>query len=485
MTSDVTSYTGQMVTDAVDQLNAIDAVIGKDGWVPVFKGTYDYTSSVASSIGSFLDNVALSHTCDPQITYITNFSSGGNSGLDTGGTDSTGTADNDAFVLDFADPKDLIEKLGETLAPLPAVPIRTDIRLPQLSQIPVPALLSLPTPPNIATLKGFAPTYQDSYLTAIMAYVQNIVSGNLPAGIYEILSTEAERLEYDLTYALQTALVNTASRGFRMPNSRTLYSQRAAYEAYFKAIERNCGEFTDAVQALFLAAHKLGISIEQLEMDFTRHINSLSIALAENEISAYEQKIAVSVDAYNASIAKANASLAAPLAQVQDSLLQVKALIVELSAEATNATLDADYSKRLEKFADVYTRNNSDAVKERVQKIQSEQFERDSEVYKTLHDLAVDTQEFKLEAEVVKGNQQVLSNKLKILQNDLEAYSSLAKIAVTDVDQAKAEWDLAKKEMVLKLHGLEGLPKVLEASTHIVSAMLASDITLQKKTGSA
>lgn len=485
MTSDVTSYTGQMVTDAVDQLNAVDLVIGKDGWVPVFKGNYNYASSVAGSIGSFLDNVALSHTCDPQITYITNFSSGGTSGLDNGGSDGTDTTDSGAFILSYADPSDLIEKLVETATPLPAVPIRTDIRLPQLSQIPVPELLSLPTPPAIATLKMLSPTYQDSYLAAIMTYVQGIVSGNLPADIYEVLNTEAERLEYDLSYALQGALADTAARGFRLPNSRTLYSQRAAYEAYFKAIERNCGEFTDAVQALFLDAHKLGISTEQLEMDFTRHINSLSIALAENEINAYEQKIAVSVDAYNASIAKANASLAAPLAQVQDSLLQVKALIVELSAEATNATLDADHNKRLEKFANVYTRNNSDAVKERVQKIQSEQFERDSKVYKTLHDLDVDTQEFKLKAEVVRGNQQVLSNKLKILQNDLEAYSSLAKIAVTDVDQAKAEWDLAKKEMALKLHGLEGLPKVLDASAHIVSAMLASDITLQKKTGSA
>ena len=479
MTSNVTAYVGQMVSDAVSQLNAVDSVVGSNGWVPTFSENYNYTSSVAGSIGSFLDNVELSHTCDPQIAYIdysNNVSYGGVGNFGGGGG---------ALVLGFADPSGLIEKLGETATPSAPVPIRTDIQLPQLSQIPIPGLVTLPAPPDIATLKMLSPTYQDSYLTAIMTYVQGIVSGNLPADIYEVLNTEVERLEYNLSYALQGALADTAARGFRLPNSRTLYSQRAAYEAYFKAIERNCGEFTDAVQALFLDAHKLGISTEQLEMDFTRHINSLSIALAENEISAYEQKIAVSVDAYNASIAKANASLAAPLAQVQDSLLQVKALIVELSAEATNATLDADYSKRLEKFANVYSRNNSDAVKERVQKIQSEQFERDSEVYKTLHDLAVDTQEFKLKAEVVRGNQQVLANKLEILQNDLEAYSSLARIAASDVDQAKAEWDKAKKAMALKLHGLEGLPKVLDASSHIVSAMLASDITLQKKTGSA
>lgn len=461
-----------MVQDAANKLTNITQKM----FPPQMGGSYNYVSSVASKLDAFLANVDLSGECDGRIEYIIPPTPAG------GGTASSGTST--GLVLSYLDSSQLTDLIdGNLVTPVNSTIPQTVFVLPSMTALTLPAVPLVPTPPATPQSYSTSAQFTSEYLATVEEYVTSLSDGTIPQGTLDSLRIASERLEYDLELALNQALAQTGARGFRKPNSSTTTAMRGVYVKYLDTVQSLCTEFVGTVFDLLVGAKGLGISSEQVQLDFTTGLNDLTLAITAFQIKRYEDAISDSVAKYNLAVAKANVQLQEGQYRIKRSMFDVQELLLSLSTTSTASELSASHTRNLLAFADVYKDGNQAWLTEKQQQAQVELFDIQSEQSEALLNLEAEIQGFTLSNTILKANHDVLRDKLNILKVDLDAYAAMGEAVPIDLQEAAADFDLLHKEFNLKLLSAGQIPKVLEGAGNIIAAMLKADIIVNKKRG--
>lgn len=463
-----------MVQDAANKLTSITQKM----FPPQMSGSYTYVSSVASKLDAFLANTDLSGECDGHIDYIT---------PNVAASTTTPTASaTPALILSYLDSSQLTDLIdGNITTPVNSVLPQTTFVLPSLTALTLPAIPLVPTPPITPQSYSISAQFTSTYLATVENYVTSLSDGTIPAGALASLQIASERLEYDLELALGQALAQTGTKGFRKPNSSTTTALREVYVKYLDTVQALCTEFVGTVFDLLAGAKGLGISSEQVQIDFTTGLNDLALAITAFQIKRYEDAISDSVAAYNVAVAKVNAQLLDGQYCIKRSMFDVQELLLELSTTSTGSELSAAHTRNLLAFAEVYKDGNQAWLKEKQQQAQVELFNIQSEQSEALLDLEAEIQGFTLSNAVLKANHDILRDKLSILKADLEVYAALAEAIPIDLQEASADFDLLHKEFNLKLLSAGQIPKVLGGAGNVIAAMLKANIVVNNKKGAA
>lgn len=462
-----------MVQDAANKLTAVS----QNMFPPQMAGSYEYVSSVAARLDAFLTNTPLSSECDGSIDYIVPAT--------VTNTGTAGNVDQPALVMAYLDSSSLADSLGSSTAPTNTSLQQTVFVLPNLTELEMPEIPLLPTPPPTPQGYSISAQFTSAYLATVEDYVLSLEAGTIPDGAMTSLQIASERLNYDLDFALRQALAQTGAKGFRKPNSATTTTMGGIYTKYLDTVQQICAEFVATVFDLLAGAKGLGISSERVQIDFTTHLNDLTLAITAFQIKRYEDAIANSIATYNLAVAKINTSVIESQYRIKRSMYEVQETLLSLSAISTTNELSADHTRNLLAFADIYREGNQAWLKEKRQNAQVQTFNIQSEQTETMLNLEAEIQASSLSNAVLKANNEVLRDKLNILKTDLDAYAALTGAIPIDLQQAAANFDLLHKEFNLKLLSAGHIPQILAGAGNIIAAMLKSNIIVNKTKGTA
>lgn len=472
--SDINSYICQIESDAESHLDYVkNKVWDTSSKLPIPSREFPDISQYRNKLSSFFSGTDFKYDIDTGIVFLDEVTTDSVSNF-IYREDASGSSPDPIFKIDSAET--LKKILGELSSTKPDSTV--DVVEPKL---PTVVLTSFPPLPNLPPFKFETyeqlkrPLFESSYLDSIGSYFSAILEKN---NIKNIFSTGIAKKISDLKILINSEFAKTAETGMRKPNSATIFNCRAHYEKFIYSLLDLSKEYVDTLGALLLSAQKAGISKEQIQIDFTKHINDLKSELLRFTVDVYTAKLSFIIKKFNALTEKAAIKVTVEMTKAERDAFASK--IEQLAQENKLAKLQAEtaYAKGISEFAGLYSQNNKEAIEKKLLDLDKKLFEKTSELFKKQADISVNTKELGIKQELIQVNSAITKQQATILSTDLEAYNDLSELHGMKVKALLTEFDAVLKELKLKTAGYSELDKLANASNEIVKAINASQIEL-------
>jgi hypothetical protein len=497
MDFDITPYAQQIEREALQHLTFV-ADEAEKRLTPVLAQPFPDNIKYRNIIDSFFKDQRFDYDVNTDISYL---------GSGTGGVSSRGTLNykwmqfnnfinppvevdttNAVPILQIEDATQFETLLNTIIQDIPDVAIdRIEPTFPVILMTTFPTIeevLGTDSEKDPLKFLGEKPStltrrvYESSYLDALKTYVQNIFTNVGAENFRNILYSKIEKAIYDLKFAIDSEFKKTASLRFRKPNSNTLYNTREHYEKFLERLLQLSEKFVEELSAFLLQTQKLGISKENLVVDFTKHINEIKASLYSFEAEVFKTKINYLIQRYNFLSEKAALKVEIQLTELQKNLLNNKAAQLGLKVKTAQLKSKSTYIEDLLKFGSLYTDQNEAAIKKKLLDQDKGLFEELSKLHKEQSDLSVSERATRLKSKLTEVDNKVVEQKVEILNEDIEAFDKLVELDGLSLEKIKVEYDATLVDIKLKIAALNELDTVAKASAEVIKALSNSQIEL-------
>ena len=468
---DITDYAQQIESEALQHLTFV-ADEAEKRIAPILQEPFPKNDKYRNILDAYFRDPTFTYTVNPNVQFI-----------DATSITETNTPSKPDLevttVIQLENTSNLTDLLDSVIIDKPDT--STDRIEPKFTAILATDFPTIPTVPSLAINKPetiLREVYESSYLQELSLYVEGILQGVGTDNFKNILNSQIEKYVYDLKFLIDQEFKNTAKLRFRKPNSQTLYNTRQHYEKFFERLLQLSEKFVNELSSFILNTHKLGISKEQLVVDFTEHINTLNAALIDFEVEIYKTKLNYLINRYNQLSEKAALKVEIELTKTQKEIFDLKVNELGLKVKSAQLQSKETYLDDLLKFGALYTDNNEVAIKEKLTKLDKRIFERSSEILKEQTDLTTAARASVLKSKLAEADIKVVEQKVDILNQDLDSFDKLGELHNLEFEKIKTEYEAILRDIKLKIAALNELDTIARASAEVIKAVSNSQIEL-------